>query len=593
MSALSALSALSATGRLRASIRAKLIALTAVVVTLIVATLAVYFPWRELTDLDREQVARAATYGNLLANQVELELAHGSRDTARAALGTLARDRDVAAVVLRVPRAGGDEEWFRLGSPAAWDDIAAAAVPQVFEVDDRIAAVVPVAVPGRTAHASLIVELSNARIAAYRTRLVIAAVVAGALAIGFGALATFAIARSLVRRLRTMVDAVSAVSRDPTTLRPIADDTGDEIGALATAFNLMVDRLQADRAHLHQTVDELTAAEEQLARANRDLEQRVIARTTALSDANRQLKLEMKNRSAMEVELRQAQKLESVGRLASGIAHEINTPVQFVSDSLAFLDSASQDLLKAMDRFHKVLGALERNLIDVPGLIAYVHALDRDLELDYLTEQIPAALARSQQGLGRVSSIVRAMKEFAYPDRVEQAPADINRAITSTLTVAHNEYKYLAEVETELGELPMVNCHIGELNQVVLNIVVNAAHAIEAKHASRLGKITVRTRQRADQVQIVIEDNGCGIPDSVIDKIFDPFFTTKEIGKGTGQGLAIARTVVVDKHHGKLEVDSQVGHGTTFTITLPIAGVSHARGTTQSTPLTLPPYMRG
>ena len=586
MSALSALS----TGRLRASIRAKLIALTAVVVTIIVATLAVYFPWRELTDLDREQLARAATYGSLLANQVQLELAHGSRDTARAALGPLARDPDIAAAVLRVPRDGRDEELFRLGTPGAWDDVS---VPAVYETDDRIAAVMPVALPNLSAHATLIIELSNARLAAYRGRIVIAAIVAGALAIGFGALAAYWIARSLVRRLRRMVDTVRAVSQDPDALCPIVDDASDEIGALADAFNLMVDRLQADRAHLHKTVDELTATEEQLARTNRDLEQRVIARTTALSDANRQLKLEMKNRSAMEVELRQAQKLESVGRLASGIAHEINTPVQFVSDSFAFLDSASQDLLKGMARFHKVVDAVERGQLDIPGLIAYVRALGHDLELEYLAEQIPAALERSQQGLGRVSSIVRAMKEFAYPDRVEQAPADINRAITSTLTVSKNEYKYVAEVETELGDLPMVNCHIGELNQVILNIVVNAAHAIEAKQLPQLGKICVRTRQRADQVQIVIEDNGCGIPDSVIDKIFDPFFTTKEIGKGTGQGLAIARTVVVDKHNGKLEVDSQVGRGTTFTITLPIAGVSHARGTMQSVPLTIPPFMRG
>ena len=175
-----------------------------------------------------------------------------------------------------------------------------------------------------------------------------------------------------------------------------------------------------------------------------------------------------------------------------------------------------------------------------------------------------------------MSAIVRAMKEFAYPDHAEQVPADLNRAILSTLTVARNEYKYVAEVRTELDDLPLVTCHVGELNQVILNMVVNSAHAIAEASAKaereRDGLIVVRTRASGDLVEIEIEDNGCGIPASALDKIFDPFFTTKEIGKGSGQGLAIARAVIVEKHAGKIDVASRVGYGTTFTITLPVFG---------------------
>jgi signal transduction histidine kinase len=331
---------------------------------------------------------------------------------------------------------------------------------------------------------------------------------------------------------------------------------------------------RAIERRLRRTVADLLSAEEQLARANRELEQRVTVRTAELSDANRQLKLEMAQRSAMEVELRQAQKLESVGRLASGIAHEINTPVQFVSDSCTFLETATQDVIELLDGYRATLGELERDPAALPAAGPHLRELEDEHDLAYLVEQIPLAINRALQGLDRVSAIVRAMKEFAYPDHSEQVPADLNRAILSTLTVARNEYKYVAELHTELDDLPLVTCHIGELNQVILNMVVNSAHAIATAKSEdeRQGRIVVRTRARGPVVEIEIEDNGCGIPPQAIDKIFDPFFTTKEIGKGTGQGLAIARAVVVEKHAGKIEVASEVGHGTTFAIVLPVLG---------------------
>jgi signal transduction histidine kinase len=347
--------------------------------------------------------------------------------------------------------------------------------------------------------------------------------------------------------------------------------------SLALLLGAMAARVVArsSEQRLRKTVADLMAVEDELARANQKLEQRVGQRTGELIEANRQLRAEMTHRSQIEVELRQAQKLESVGQLASGIAHEINTPVQFVADSCSFLETASEDLIAVIAAYRAALAEidLEPTAIAIAAAASQVREVEADRDVSYLSEQIPLAISRSLQGLERVSAIVRAMKEFAHRDGAEQAPADLNRAIMSTLTVARNEYKYVAEVTTELADLPMVTCHVGELNQVVLNMVINSAHAIASAKAEhdRAGVIVIRTRPRGMHIEIEIEDNGCGIPPHEIDKIFDPFFTTKEIGAGTGQGLAIARAVI-DKHAGKIAVTSRVGYGTTFAITLPVLG---------------------
>jgi two-component system, NtrC family, sensor kinase len=179
------------------------------------------------------------------------------------------------------------------------------------------------------------------------------------------------------------------------------------------------------------------------------------------------------------------------------------------------------------------------------------------------------------EGLNRVATIVRGMKEFSHVDRTkEKSPGDVNRALESTLIVARNELKYVADVETDFGQLPPVICHLGDLNQVFLNLLVNAAHAIEdvTRGTGHKGKITVRTKMDGDWVEISIGDSGTGIPEEAREKIFDPFFTTKEVGKGTGQGLALARAIVVEKHQGTLTFETEMGKGTTFLIRLPVSG---------------------
>jgi len=291
----------------------------------------------------------------------------------------------------------------------------------------------------------------------------------------------------------------------------------------------------------------------------------------------RGMMLDVTDQRRLENELAQAQKLESVGRLAAGVAHEINTPVQFVSDSVSFVREAMDDLSQIVDRYRELRTATEQGA-NVAEAAKAVEEAEDDADLDYILENAPVALDRARDGLGRVAAIVRSMKEFAHPDRKEMAQVDINQAILSTLVIATNEYKYVADVETAFGDLPLVNCYAGEINQVVLNLIVNAAHAIGdvVKGTDQKGRIRVSTRVLDEQVEISIADTGKGIPVDVRARIFDPFFTTKEVGKGTGQGLAIARSVVVEKHGGTLHFETEVGQGTTFFIRLPINGPASA-----------------
>jgi signal transduction histidine kinase len=290
-----------------------------------------------------------------------------------------------------------------------------------------------------------------------------------------------------------------------------------------------------------------------------------------LALANQQLKQQMNDRLKMEIELRQAQKLEAVGRLAAGIAHEINTPMQFVNDSIHFVRGSMGDLQRLIQHYRDIIQALSRGGSAAEAARALSEA-EEDADLPYLTQEIPGALDRSIEGLERVSTIVRSMKEFAHPGQAEIAAVDLNRAISTTLTIARNEYKYVADLETCFGDLPPVPCYEGEFNQAILNIVINAAHAVGdvVGNTGNKGCITVRTERDGDFALISIGDSGTGIPPAIRDRIFDPFFTTKEVGRGTGQGLPIARSVIVDKHKGQLTFESEVGKGTRFFIRLPL-----------------------
>ncbi|HXG18066.1 MAG TPA: PAS domain S-box protein [Methylomirabilota bacterium] len=278
-------------------------------------------------------------------------------------------------------------------------------------------------------------------------------------------------------------------------------------------------------------------------------------------------------RKHLEAQLALAQKMESIGHLAAGIAHEINTPAQYVSDNICFLQDAFHDLGKLLGHYARLLDANKAGTIP-PALLTEIEATTAAVDLNYLVAEIPQALQQSRQGIERVTKIVRAMKEFSHPGAEEKSETDLNHAIETTITVARNEWKYVAEVLTDFDPtLPLVRCLPGEFNQVILNLIVNAAHAIAdvvGNSGAGKGTITVRTRHDENWAEIRISDTGTGIPEAIRMKIFDPFFTTKGVGKGTGQGLAIAHSVIVDKHGGTIACETEVGKGTTFIIRLPL-----------------------
>ncbi len=309
-----------------------------------------------------------------------------------------------------------------------------------------------------------------------------------------------------------------------------------------------------------------------------EMEAVVQERTWELQTAIDQKDLDARELAQALQELQQAQatllhvdKLASVGQLAAGIAHEINTPVQFVGDNIRACSEMFGDVLNILSAYESLINDLETET-DIPARIACIQGLESQYDLDYIKEEIPLACSQSLDGVERVRTIVKAMKEFSHGGNVLNEPVEfsLNAALESTLTVARNELKYVANVDTDFGEIPSMRGYPNELNQVFLNLFVNAAHAIEAKQNREFGTITVKTESNGEFAIITISDTGCGMTEEVRKKIFDPFFTTKEVGKGTGQGLAIAHNIVVKKHKGRIDVNSAEGEGSAFRIYLAI-----------------------
>ncbi|MFK8113215.1 MAG: sensor histidine kinase [Rubripirellula sp.] len=276
--------------------------------------------------------------------------------------------------------------------------------------------------------------------------------------------------------------------------------------------------------------------------------------------------------SRLDSRLAQAQKLESIGELAAGIAHEINTPIQYVGDNTRFVRDACEDLTTVLNCCQALIDSIQEDQqTEVAGKL---RSAMEEADVDYLIEEIPAAISQSLEGVDRVANIVRAMKEFAHPGVSEMVMSDVSSLISNTVMVARNEWKYVAELNTEFdADLPQIPCLPGEVNQVLLNMIVNASHAIASslgESPETKGTITISTHNTTNHAEIRIADSGSGISPENVEKIFNPFFTTKAAGKGTGQGLAIAQTVVEEKHGGEIKVESEVGKGTTFIIRLPL-----------------------
>jgi len=265
-------------------------------------------------------------------------------------------------------------------------------------------------------------------------------------------------------------------------------------------------------------------------------------------------------------------KLESIGELSAGIAHEINTPIQFIGSNVSFLQDSFGDLLKLVAAYGKLRDALAGSG-QLTELLSEIEVLEQDADIEYLQDEAPKAFEQTRGGVDRVTKLVLGLKGFAHSgDGEMKRPVDLNEIINNSLIVCHNVYKYVAEMETNFGKLPTINVYPGDIGQVIVNLVVNAAHAIAdlKGESAEMGKIKISTGCQDKVITISVSDTGGGIPEGVRQRVFDPFFTTKDVGRGSGQGLAISRTIIHDKHQGELTFESTVGKGTTFFVKLPL-----------------------
>lgn len=335
-----------------------------------------------------------------------------------------------------------------------------------------------------------------------------------------------------------------------------------------------------------QDITERKRAEEALVKHQGSLEEQIVQRTLELAQANRLLLDDVARREAAEAALLsrntelnelniklskaqehlvQSEKLASIGLLAAGVAHEINNPLGYIFSNYGTLEKYLADLFDML----AVYESAEKSHPD-PLVVKALQTTKTNIEFDFLKEDIPTLMRESKEGLVRVRKIVQDLKDFSHVDADPQWQfANLNQCIDSTLNVINNEVKYRANLEKAYGDIPEVQCMPSEINQVVMNLVVNAAHAMGDKH----GTITVSTGAKGNQIWFAVSDTGTGIPGDVLPRIFDPFFTTKVVGKGTGLGLYLSYGIV-QKHHGSIDVQTEIGQGTTFCVTLPIAQTS-------------------
>ncbi len=347
-------------------------------------------------------------------------------------------------------------------------------------------------------------------------------------------------------------------------------DHGDGVFLSDTVTRVTPDASPLARASRGERVDDM----ELLVRSAQGTDKRwYVASGRPVCDRNGQLRggvvvcRDVTQKRQLERQLLQSQKLEAIGQLAAGIAHEINNPAQYIGDNVRFLGEGFAHLLKVVDDH-----VSPRAPHPHAGVTGETHA-GADGDTEYFRHEIPKAIQEALEGIQRIADIVGAVKGFSHPSSDQMVPVDINHQIEHTIAVCRNEWKDVARIVTDFDpSIAPILCFAGEINQVMLNILVNAAHAIidQAAVDGAMGTITVTTRRLDTHVEITVRDTGAGIPDAVRDRIFDPFFTTKDVGRGTGQGLAIAHTVVVENHGGSITFDTEVGRGTTFVVLLPL-----------------------
>ncbi|WP_420598000.1 sensor histidine kinase [Neptuniibacter sp.] len=373
---------------------------------------------------------------------------------------------------------------------------------------------------------------------------------------GLVALFSLILGTYLTRQLRVLTIAAKDIAAGNLDIH-VEVKGKDEIAEVSGAFNSMA-------SNLKEASERRDQYERELESLNKSLEDRVKQRTSELQDKNRQLEQANKDIKEAQSRLLQSEKMASVGVLAAGVAHEINNPLGFVMSNIGTLDeyvTNYRTLVSEYEKFFVLKDSSERK-----EQFQKIKAMREDFDIEFMNEDLEGLLQDTQEGSVRVRDIVKGLKSFSHVDQSDEMQlTDINDCINATLKVANNELKYHCEVITSLGEIPQTYCMAGQIKQVILNMLLNAAHAIKGK-----GKIEVATSQVGDRIELSIRDNGCGIDTADQGKLFDPFFTTKVVGEGTGLGLSISYGIIVDDHKGDIRVESELGEGSCFTVVIPI-----------------------
>ena len=408
------------------------------------------------------------------------------------------------------------------------------------------------ALSSSTEAVNLITKQTQNLIKTSKLLVLIFGVVALILAVGAGLL----ISRSIYVPLLGLKAAAAEIGKGKLDTQ-IEIKSNDEVGQLATSFKKMLKELRKTTTsidNLNQEITERKKAEESIRLAYEELEK-----------SNKELK-------ETQSQLVQSEKLASIGQLAAGVAHEINTPVGFVASNFETLENYMKKTQELLQMYGELLGEIEASektdLLDKADTIGKSR---NDMKIDFILKDLPRLFSDSREGIDRVTSIVQNLRDFS---RIDQPGSlnkyNINDGIKATLVVAQNEIKYEADVETKLSKVPLILCDAGQINQVLLNIIINAAQAMKSQKRNDKGTITIKTYVTDDDVVCEISDDGPGIEPDKLSNIFDPFFTTKPVGGGTGLGLSVSYDIIVIKHNGKLLVDSSVGEGTKFKIMLPL-----------------------
>lgn len=410
------------------------------------------------------------------------------------------------------------------------------------------------------------VSQRHKEVAAKIRNLTIAVIFIMIVGLGFWIFVLYAYSIDIVARIGALKEGAKRLSEGDMSFR-VAHSGEDEIAVLGAAFNSMADWIQEDIDMMMKSERELQSKNERLNEAMVEAQQQAKVIEFAAKEKEKHNKMLVD----MQTQLLNSEKMASVGLLAAGVAHEINNPVGFVNGNMSTLSAYVEDIRVLNLRYEELVAACrEEKCEKVRELEVEIGRFREAKDMEFVFEDLNKLVSESRHGLERVTSIVRDLKSFSHIGEAEAKEFDINKGLDSTINIAWSEIKYKAEVKKNYGNIPMVYCYPQQLNQVFMNILVNAAHAMENNNGK--GLIGFRTYHGGEYVFVEISDNGCGIPEDKIKNIFDPFFTTKPVGKGTGLGLSLAYNII-KKHKGEIGVKSRVGEGTTFTIKLPVSPV--------------------